>query len=206
MPSAIPRPREFVRQLPAPSAVPHLYVDDYTPREDREELLNALADEGCEAVTIRKLSRHAVTQTALKLGRAPTDLELAQAMLNLVHDLVQYGEDSSEREQYTRAVVSLMPVEGMAVSPVTGKPKGRGDCDDMAILFSALARCAGLHADVIWVDQPGAPFNHVAAVACTGDAKRCYWVETTLPGAKVGETTAEAIQRLRATGRKDFGT
>jgi transglutaminase-like putative cysteine protease len=203
-PQSIPAAREFVRQLPPPSAAPFIVVNDYTPATEREEILNALADEGAQTKTVRTMARWTLEQLTLRLRRAPSDLEFAQALLDTIHALVEYGDDPEPVEQYSRAVTSLMPVEGMPVSPITGKPKGRGDCDDLAVLFSALARAAGLNSDVIWVDQPGADYNHVAAVLCQGRGEQCYWVETTIPGAKVGETTAEVMRRLRVTGRKDI--
>ena len=202
--TAIPAPREFVRQLPPPNVVPTIVINDFTPAAEREELLNALADEGANTKQVRHLARWGVTTLVLELQRAPTDLELAQKLLDMMHELVQYGDDAVDHEEYSRAVTSLVPVEGMPVSPLTGRPKGRGDCDDLGVLFSALCRAAGMSSDVIWVDQKGAQYNHVASVLCVGAGERCYWVEATIPGARVGETTQAVIQRLRVQGRADL--
>ena len=205
MNKTIPAPREFIRLLPSPQKAPFVSVNDFTPSEDREEMLNALADEGANTKTIRNIARSAIGKLAVELKREPTDLELSQRLLDTVHQLVQYGDDPADGEQYSRVVTTLMPVDGMEISPITGLPKGRGDCDDMAVLFSSMCRAAAMHSDVIWVDQRGAAFNHIAAVMCASSGDRCYWVETTLPGARVGETTQAALERLRTRGRKDIG-
>lgn len=202
---AKPAARDFVRSLPSPAEAPTITIDDYTPASEREEILNALADEGAQMPGLRHLARWCVIHLTLQLKREPTDLEIAQCLLDRIHQLVEYGDDTSESESYSRCSTTLVPIEGAAISPITGEPKGRGDCDDLGTLFCALCRAVGISSNVIWVDQPGAAFNHVAAVVCaSGD--RCYWVESTIPGARVGETTQEAINRLRVRGRADFGT
>lgn len=199
----IPSARRFVQQLPPPSEAPFVVVNDTVPSDEREEILNALADEGASSKTIRSIVRWVITRLALELRREPTDVELAQRLLDTMHHLVQYGDDPPDIEQYSRVTTTLMPVVGTAISPITKDPKGRGDCDDLAVLFSALCRAAGMTSNVIWVDQKGAAFNHIASVMCA-NGDRCYWVEATLPGARVGEATREAVERLRATNRQDF--
>jgi len=202
--AAVPAPREFVRQLPPPNVSPVIYINDYTPAAEREEILNALADEGAATKSIRALTRRLVTQLTLTLQREPTEMEIAQWLLDAVHLLVKYDDDPADHQEYSRAVTTLTPIAGNPISPLTGGPKGHGDCDDLAVLFSAFARAAGLHSDVVWVDQKGAPYNHIASVVCLGSASTCHWVEATILGARIGETTREAIDRLRVTGRRDI--
>lgn len=204
MPTAVPAPREFVRQLPPAAAAPFIVINDYTPSAEREEMLNALADEGAAAPEVRRFARWALTRLTLELQRVPTDVEIAQAMLDMMHALVRYEDDPVDHEEYSRAVTTLRPVAGNPLSPITHQPKGRGDCDDMAVLFAALCRAVGLHADVLWVDQKGAPYNHIAAVVCVKGEAHCLWVEATIPGARVGETTAEVLRRVRVEGRADL--
>jgi len=206
MPStiAVPAPREFVRQLPSAQAAPFLVINDYTPSAEREEILNALADEGAAAPEIRRLTRWRLARLTLQLGREPTELEIAQAMLDLMHDLVRYEDDPVDHEEYSRPITTLRPIEGNPISPVSGQPKGKGDCDDMAVLFAAFARAAGLHSDVIWVDQRGGTYNHIASTVCIKGEGTCHWVEATIPGARVGETTREVVARIGVKGREDL--
>lgn len=202
--SGIPAPRQFVRSLPPAAAAPFLIINDFTPSADREEILNELANEGAVAREVRRFARWAVAKLTLELQREPTDLEISQALLDLEHQLVKYADDPVDHEEYSRAVTTLRPVEGNPLSPVTGAPKGRGDCDDMAVLFAALCRAAGIKASVVWVDQRGADYNHIAAVACFDGEDACHWVETTIPGARVGETTSQVLRRVRVEGRADL--
>lgn len=206
MPStnAIPAPREFVRQLPSVATAPHIVINDYTPSAEREEILNALADEGAASQEIRRLARWRIARLTLELGREPSELEIAQAMLDLMHDLVKYAEDPVDHEEYSRPLTTLRPVPGNPISRVSGQPKGSGDCDDMAVLFAAFARAAGLHSDVIWVDQRGGSFNHIASTVCIRGEGSCHWVEATIPGARVGETTREVVARIGVKGREDL--
>lgn len=157
--------------------------------------MNALADEGARDPIVRRMAIWLVTRCAIALGHQPTDRQIAQCLLDGLHELVQYSNDSDEAEEYNRAVTTLMSSPSMARSTVTGRPKGTGDCEDMAILFTSLARALGLRSQVVWLDQPGGAFNHVAASVCDVGGG-CEWVETTLPGARVGENPYAAAARL----------
>jgi hypothetical protein len=202
--NGIPAPRQFVRSLPPVSQAPYLIINDFTPSADREEILNELANEGAAAREVRRFARWAVAKLTLELQREPTDTEIAQALLDLEHQLVQYADDPVDHEEYSRALTTLRPVGGNPISPVTGAPKGRGDCDDMAVLFAALCRAVGIKVNVIWVDQRGADYNHIAAVACFDGEDACHWVETTIPGARIGETTPQVLRRVGVEGRADL--
>lgn len=202
--NGIPAPRLFVKSLPPAAQAPFLIINDYTPSVDREEILNELANEGASTREVRRFARWALTRLVLELQREPTDIEIAQALLDLEHQLVQYADDPVDHEEYSRPLTTLRPVPGSPVSPVTKEPKGRGDCDDMAVLFAALARAVGLQVNVVWVDQRGADYNHIAAVACFDGEDACHWVETTIPGARIGETTSQVLRRVRVEGRADL--
>lgn len=196
--------REFVRNLPPPSEAPFITINDYVQADVREAILNELAEEGSRHQRIRVLARTIIEELTLRLRRPPSVEEIAQAALDAVHDLVEYGDDPPDLEQYSRAVTTIEPVQGMPISPVTGKPKGRGDCDDLAVLFSAICRAAGVSSSVIWVDQRRADFNHIAATVCLPNGQKCYWVEPTVPGARIGESTQSAVRRLGIRGRADL--
>lgn len=170
-------------------------IHDTLPADQREDLLNAMADEGAADKSVRSAALWLVDRRASELGRDITDTEAAQALLDGLHELAEYDDDPDYREEYNRAVTSLVPAVGAAVSPITGARKGRGDCDDLAVLFVAMARAVGLSAQVLWLDQPRASFNHIAAAVCEVNGT-CHWVETTLPGARVDEHPYAAAARL----------
>lgn len=202
--NGIPAPRLFVQSLPPPAQAPFLIINDYTPSTDREEILNELANEGASTREVRRFARWALTRLVLELQREPTDLEIAQALLDLEHQLVHYADDPVDHEEYSRPLTTLRPVPGNPISPVTNEPKGRGDCDDMAVLFAALGRAVGLQVNVVWVDQRSADYNHIAAVACFDGEDACHWVETTIQGARIGETTSQVLRRVHVEGRADL--
>ena len=185
----------FIRTLPSAAVKPVLIIPDDVAKEDREDLLNAMADEGASDPIVRRTALWIATRGALGAGRHLSDQELAQALLDGLHEFVEYTDDPTAYEEYNRAVTSLSPAQGMPVSTTTGRAKGRGDCEDMAVLFAALARSVGLRAQVVWLDQPGQSSNHVAAATCEASGV-CHWVETTLPGARVGEHPYAAAERL----------
>lgn len=187
-----------MRGLPSAAIQPVLIVPDTTPSTDREDLLNALADEGARDPIVRRTAIWLATRCALAHGRQPTDRQLAQCLLDGLHELVQYSDDPDDREEYNRAVTTLSSSPRMERSPITGSPKGTGDCEDLAVLYASLARALGLRSQVVWIDQPRGAYNHVAAAVCDLGAG-CEWVETTLPGARVGENPYTAAERLGIT-------
>jgi transglutaminase-like putative cysteine protease len=103
---------------------------------------------------------------------------------------------------------------------------GKGDCKKKSIIVAAMYRIVGIPAKVVWLHQQdsGMDSNHVAVKRCneavpSGDkptavkvfyptnAPSCdaggwEWVETTLPGAKVGNDPYQELERLGPnTGR-----
>jgi transglutaminase-like putative cysteine protease len=78
-----------------------------------------------------------------------------------------------------------------------------GDCEDLSTLFVALARAAGLRAQLVWIDQPSHALNHVSAQVYLGDLARRFgatdgwaWAETSVLGARLGENPYHAAERL----------
>lgn len=71
-----------------------------------------------------------------------------------------------------------------------------GDCEDLAGLFMALGKAVGLETDVVWINQPGKPLNHVSAKVRVGD--EWLWAEASVKGALLGEHPYAAIARLGA--------
>lgn len=197
--------------LPPPAQQPTLEIPATTPPEVRERLLDALADEGAREPPIAAVAQALRERERTRLHRDPTAREALDGLLRGLHELVDYTPDPGRSEIFNRALITMAPARGKPLSPLTGRPKGSGDCEDLAVLFSAWARSLGLDARPVWLDQPGRRQNHVATVVCGADLavkiapNGCAWVETTLPGAYVGEHPWDAAGRL-AGSEKVYGS
>lgn len=177
--------------------------------EDRKVILNEMAWEGSHSPVVRAF----VARAFESLPANPSDAQVFQRLLDAVFECVEYRPDRfSDRDFYQFVSMTLRPVPGASISPLTGKPKGRGDCEDSSVLYAAFVWAAGAmlgrpyRGVVDWLSQPGKPQNHVPAMACPtvtaitdteGNlASGCLWAETTLPGARIGEHPYEALARL----------
>lgn len=200
-------PAVFVASLPPPAEQPTLEIPPTTSPEVRERLLDALADEGARTPAVAAVAAALRDRERIRLYREPETREVLEGLLRGLHELVEYTPDPGRSEIFNRAVVTLAPAHGKPLSELTKRPKGSGDCEDLAVLFSAWARSLGMDARPVWLDQPGRRQNHVAAVVCGGGLTAriapdgCAWVETTLPGAYVGEHPWAAAGRLEGQGR-----
>ena len=197
--------------LPPPDEAPELLIDPTTTPVERERILSALADEGAQDPAVQAIARWLVKRAEEDKGRELGDAEKLQALLDGLHALAVYHDDCCDVEVFNRVRWTLTPREGNPVSILTGQPQGQGDCDCLASAFAGLARAAGLSATPKWVDQPGRAMNHVAVVSCGAWAAKfpstaaagaeipppagCAWVETTVPGAIVGEDPYTAVRR-----------
>ncbi len=142
-----------------------------------------------------------------------------QALLDGLHRQVTYVPDCGDGscEEVQRPDFTLFE-------------RRQGDCEDMSIAYASLARSLGYGARAVWLSQNG-PNNHVPAQYCGpqqirhGDntaaavtsaavtppangldcaaPNEWVWVETTLPGALVGEHPYAAVRRL-GVGRHDI--
>lgn len=193
----------FVRTLPSAGVVPVVIIPDEVEVPEREDILDALAAEGARSPLVQRIALWLCTRAALEKGAHLTQRETGQALLDGLAALVEYEHDPDHREEYNRAETSLVPARGAAMSPLTGKPKGKGDCEDMAVLFVAMARSLGMSSSVVWVSQPDEPASHVAASLAVDGASE--WVETTIPGARIGEAPYIAAARLGPSGNDRTG-
>ena len=201
-----------------PDGLQILIQPEETP-EERKALLNAMADASANDLAVQDTASSLLWAAQEKVGRKLTTKEALQALLDGIYQLVEYLPDpDSMLDFYQPAELTLMSVPGQPVSALTGQPRGTGDCEDTSVLFASLVLAAARtgvfrdvtdHADppaprVEWLSQPGKPQNHVAAVACTHECAAndpecpdgCWWVETTLPGARIGEHPYVALERL----------
>lgn len=69
-----------------------------------------------------------------------------------------------------------------------------GDCVELSCAVVALALASGLPAWCVWIPQPQAPQDHVAARIGLGG--RVYWAEASILGADLGEDPYRAAARL----------
>ena len=137
----------------------------------RVALLEQLARDAMENEGVRAM--------AALVDRAAPAFERAERVLGLVHR-VPYRAD---------------PVGQEVFQEVTETLAHGGDCEDLAVLFVAIARSVGLEARVVWLDQQihGSALNHVfARVSVDG---RWLDAECSIAGALLGEPPALAAQR-----------
>ena len=194
-----------------------------TPAE-RLVVLNEMAWDGSHSPVVRAV----VARALATLPRNPTDRLVFQRLLDAVFETVVYRPDpASDQDFYSPVALTLRPVPGNPLSPLTGQPKGVGDCEDTSVLFAAFVWAAGAmlgrpyRGVVEWLPQPGKPQNHVPAMACPTLGVRtfhgaesqvallsegCLWAETTLPGARIGEHPYEALARLGNAPRIEGAT
>ena len=69
----------------------------------------------------------------------------------------------------------------------------RGECKALSTTLVALYRALGLRPRVVWVDQPGAPLNHVTAKVWIDGG--WLWAEPSVRGAMLGESPYDALAR-----------
>lgn len=160
-----------------------------------------LARDGANDSRIQTIARGLYAMLAERLGRTPTREELVQWLMDAVHLLMDYAPDPPGLEVFQTVQWSIGGECGFSVSPITGNRKGCGDCEDLATLLVCLCLCLGITARVKWIEQKGSPLNHVAALVLFDDQRpddprawRC--TDATIPGARVGETPYEALDRV----------
>lgn len=73
-----------------------------------------------------------------------------------------------------------------------------GDCLRLAPLLVAVAECTGVAGEVLWLGQPSALQDHVTARLCPDGT--WLWAETTIRGARLGESPYAAADRIHDRG------
>jgi hypothetical protein len=147
-------------------------ADSVTP-STRVALLEQLAADATTAAPVRAMAAM-IAQDAAAFVRA-------ESALALVHS-IPYRADPAGAEVFQDAL------ETIAYG---------GDCEDLAVLFVALARSVGLDARVVWLDQQihGSALNHVFARENVDG--RWLDAECSIAGARLGEAPGTAASRLR---------
>jgi hypothetical protein len=150
-------------------------VPDSWPPQRRIEYLMRLVQDG--------LSDGEVCRSAKILSDSVTseyrrERQIAEKILHFVQNMVKYTPDRGVEEWYQGAVYTL--AHG-------------GDCEDLSVLICALAKCAGLQSDVVWIDQPGARLNHVVARIFVDGVP--LWADGSIKTAYLGEHPHDAVRR-----------
>lgn len=178
---------DYEERIPPSGAV--CVVDPYTPPEQRTD---ALAKHALEVARDPR-----IVSLAQRVGGPVLDdpRRVLQRLLDGLHELVEYRDDAGANEVWQSVVYTLTNQRGTERSPVTGRLKGTGDCEEMATVLLTLALALGFTGRLHWQDNPpGAPRNHIyAEVLLEG---RWLPLEATIPGAQVGESPSEAVRRL----------
>ena len=197
-----------VRYTPtALAALPHtpdgeqLLIYPWQAPDDRKAILDEMAAEGAHAPKVQWIVRGVIAGLAQHLRRMPTPQEIAQSLLDALYELVEYRNDpASDQDFYQPVLITLRPVPGNPISPITGQPKGIGDCEDTSVLYAAFANAVPLVSGipmsgrVEWLSQPDSPQNHVAASVTLPSGRA--WAETTIAGARIGEHPYAVLARL----------
>lgn len=171
------------------------------PPAERILRLNRESQRAAQDPSIQRLARALYTRLATRLGRAPTSTETLQELMDAIHLLVDYVPDPPGREIFQTVRSTLSNGLGRGISPLTGQLKGGDDCEGLAAAVVALGLVLGLNMGNHWYHQEGAALNHVAAEACDGGPwpthfGRCIPIETTIPGARPGETPYDVLRRI----------
>jgi hypothetical protein len=185
------------------------------PPEERKSILNAMARDASRSEAVESLARF-VVDTLRRQGRW-TPESIAQGIIEVVPMVVEYHPDEqSHLDFYQPVALTIRPHAGNPVSPLTGRPKGRGDCEDMAVVFAAIALAVPhvggpqMGGEVEWMPQDGLPQNHVTSIATAPASiyanqltqaastlpSGWAWAETTIPGARIGEHPYAALARV----------
>ncbi len=172
-------------------------VPPTTPPDDRETMLYARALSAARNPAVQRLGAGLRGRLAKRLGRPPLPLELVQGITDDMHQLVIYVPDPPGVEVFSAVEWTLGNALGRDTSPLTGALMGAGDCEDIAASTSSVGISQGLDMrPKWWWNQPGELQNHV--LASWRDAGRIISVETTVPGAIVGETPQQTVDRIGA--------
>jgi len=164
-------------------------VPGTTPVCDRIELLQDYAVRGSVSPIIMALARkiqddlRRTVMTGVNSRRGDWyQWLLAQAALDEVHKL-PYVPDPPTEDCYRD--VELTARQG-------------AECKGLNVFYVALLLRLGVRAEVVWIDQPGMPLNHVTSRVWLDNQQ--IWADASIRGARLGESPYEALQRTGAWG------
>lgn len=152
-------------------------IPDSWPPERRIAYLDGLVRLGLDDGQVCRTANIIADQFSDFSG-TDRDLRVGDAILHYVQTKVPYVPDPSDEEWYQGPVYTLAY---------------GGDCEDLAVLVAALARCAGLTSDVYWIEQPAARLNHVVSRIKIGGAY--LFADASITTAFLGEHPHDAVKR-----------
>lgn len=150
-------------------------IPSSTPVCERAQLLYALAVQGSVTDTVDRLARRIRALAPEK--KIPS---FVQQALYEVQKLPHVPDPEGQDCYRTAEETALYGAE----------------CKGKNILFSAIMIRLGIVAEPVWIMQEGMPLNHVASVVMLEGTP--YWADASIPGARLGETPYEALERSGA--------
>lgn len=180
---------------------PTFIVSPFVPPAQREAMLTEMARIDARRPFIVDIGRTLLAMLEAEVGGTPTTYQVVHMLMDRVHDFVDYKSDPPDVEEFSWPWYTLGNGQSPRPNPLTGQPKGTGDCEDLAGVVCAWGIGLGLPMHPRWYDQQGSRLNHVAVQVCPGGPfpiplDLCIPVETTIPGALPGETPYEALARV----------
>lgn len=169
------------------------------PPAERLRVFRHLADEGRAAV------RPFVAPFRAGLLQLSPEARAAWA-LGLVWDLAVYEPDPWQADGSDTATPPerlIAPRAGRPVSPITGRPKGAGDCEDLAILLVSILQELDVVSRMDWLEQEEAAENHVSVEIRA--PRGWLWADPSVEGAFVGEHPYAAARRMGFIHRAELG-
>jgi hypothetical protein len=169
--------------LPVDAAnLPFRVPDSWTPAQ-RIEYLEGLVQLGIDDGQVCRTAALIAEAFADRTGK-DREIRIADAILRYVQTQVPYVADPNDEEWYQGPVYTLAY---------------GGDCEDLSVLVAALSRCAGLQADVHWIDQPNARLNHVVSRIEIDGVE--LFADASITTAFLGEHPHDAVNRSQQFDR-----
>lgn len=147
-------------------------IPSATPVCDRAQLLYQLAVQGSTTETVDRLSRRVRALAPEK--NIPSFVQ--QALIEV--QKLPHVPDPEGKDCYK--TVDETALYG-------------AECKGKNVLFCAIVIRLGVNAEPVWIMQEGMPLNHVASVVMIKG--KPYWADASIPGALLGETPYEALER-----------
>ncbi len=157
-------------------------VPDTTPVCARVSMMNEMARTSVHDPSVHAFSQRVLARAREVYADAPAVPDAWERVLALeVMRAVQalgYVDRQGERDCYQ------LPSFTIAHS---------GECKALSTLFVAVATGVGLESEVVWIDQEGAPKNHVVSRVRAGG--EWMWADCSIATARLGDSPYDALER-----------
>jgi len=204
---------------------PPYRVSDYLTPEERVRLLTAIARSAAGKAIVCNAARTAIEKYApRKSSRSSSSSGVVGAIVSLIgaNEPSSRGRDSISAFDKAQAILTFVQQDVGYVPDPDGEwyqgvrytLEHGGDCEDMAVLFVAMAACVDIQAKLIWLEQPKARLNHVTTKVLVNDPGGLFrkssgdsqwmWAEPTIRKAKVGQHPYDAAKWHGSANRLGF--